>query len=351
MPGPTRPVIKAWQYSSTTGGLEKNLRLNPSVAIPNPKPDQYLVQVVAAALNPIDYKPAELPLVGRLAVRKPATPGLDFAGYLVASPSGSKLKRGQLVFGLTGTTPLAGGALSQLAITQTQQIVAVPEGVEDVTAFATIGVAGLTAYQTLVPHVKPGDRVFINGGSGGTGVFGIQIAKVLGCYVATTCSTANIELCQTLGADRVIDYKKESVVDTLKSVDDFDHVIDNVGSDTSLYWKCHEYTKPGALYIHVGGELSPAYVANGLRRRFLPGFLGGGKREARGFFAQPKPADLEQIVAWMVEGRIKPVIDSKFPFEQAPRALERLKTGRARGKIVVEVSSEPLKDLWPPARD
>jgi NADPH:quinone reductase-like Zn-dependent oxidoreductase len=299
--------------------------------------------VIATALNPVDYKPAEIPLIGRLIVPKPATPGIDFAGCIVTPASGSSLKRGQLFFGVAGVTYLAGGALSEFALTEKASAVALPDGVDPIDA-ATIGVAGLTAYQTIVPNVKKGDKVFINGGSGGTGVFGIQIAKAVGCYVATTCSTANVELCKSLGADEVVDYKKQSVVEALKaSGHRYDHVVDNVGADTTLYWRCHEYTTPRAVYVMVAGTPSLGFAAAVLKMKLWPGFLGGGKRKYESFFAKPKCEDLEQIGTWMKEGKVKPIIDQKFPFEKAPKAFEKLKTGRARGKIVVDIASETYR--------
>lgn len=339
-------TIRAWQYSSTKGGLDKNLKINPSAPLPKPNPDQHLVQVIATALNPVDYKPAEIPLVGRLIVHKPATPCIDFAGCIVTPATGSPFKRGQLVFGAAGTSPLAGGALSELTLTKKENTVALPDGVDPIDA-ATIGVAGLTAYQSIVPNVKKGDYIFINGGSGGTGVFGIQIAKAVGCHVTTTCSTANVELCKSLGAEEVVDYRKQSVVKALKaSGRKFDHVVDNVGSDFRLYYRCHEYTKPGAVYVMVGGTPSLGFAVDMLKVKLWPDFLGGGKRKFSGFFPKPKHEDLEQIGTWMMEGKVKPIIDQKFPFEQAPKAFEKSKTGRAKGKIVVDVASESYRKAW-----
>ncbi|KAK4986209.1 hypothetical protein LTR66_007935 [Elasticomyces elasticus] len=295
-------TIRAYQYSSTKGGLDKNLEINLSAPLPKPKPDQHLVQVIAIALNPVDYKPAEIPLVHRLAIPKPATPGIDFTGCIVIPATGSSLKRGQLVFGMSGTSPLAGGALSEYTITGKEGTVALPDGVDIIDA-ATIGVAGLTAYQSIVPAVKKGDNVFINGGSGGTGVFGIQIAKALECHVTTTCSTANVQLCKSIGADEVVDYKKQNVLETLKAIGHkFDHVIDNVGADLELYWRCHEYTKPQAVYVLVGGTPSFGFLVDMFKMMLWPGFLGGGKRKLVGFFAKPNCEDLNQIVTWVKEG-------------------------------------------------
>ncbi|KAJ9616650.1 hypothetical protein H2200_000369 [Cladophialophora chaetospira] len=335
--------MKAWQYSGTKGGLEKNLHLNKSAAIPTLKQNQHLVQVSAIALNPIDYKPAEFQLLSRLAIPKPATPGLDFVGYIVTPAAGSSLKPGQRVFGCTGTSPLAGGGLAEYAVCKTDQIAILPEGVDPESA-ATLPVASLTGYQTIVPYVKSGDKIFINGGSGGTGVFGIQIAKAVGCSVTTSCSTANVDLCKSLGADFVIDYKKQSVLEALKaSGHKFDHVVDYVGTDFELYWKCHEYTKPGAIYMNVAGHITLPYFWDSLLRKFWPSFLGGGKRKSQGFFTQAKPDQLLKITDWMKEGKVKTLVDERFSFDRVPDAFAKLKTGRAKGKILVEVSSEAFK--------
>ncbi|KIW88526.1 uncharacterized protein Z519_11095 [Cladophialophora bantiana CBS 173.52] len=332
-------VMRAWQYSCTKGGLEKNLRLNESAPVPQPSSDQHLVQVLATSLNPIDYKVAEIRFLSRFAIPKPATPGIDVAGYLVTPAAGSSLKPGQLVFGASGTTPWAGGGLAEYAISKEDQLVALPDGMDPILA-STVSVAGLTAYQSIVPHVKSGDRIFINGGSGGTGIFGIQIAKAVGCNVTTTCSSGNVELCKSLGADAVIDYKKQNVLEALKaSGHKFDHVVDNVAANFELYWKCHEYTRPRALFIVVGASISRAFIVDAILRKMWPAFLGGGKRKSVTFLTKAKPRDLEQIACWMKEGKVRAVIDEKFSFEQAPQALEKLKSGHARGKIVVEVSS------------
>lgn len=316
------------------------MQLNPSAPLPKPSPTQHLMRVIAAALNPVDHKPVEsLPLVKRLAAPGAATPGLDFAGVVVKPAEGSTVQTGDVVFGIAGPgTPFAGGALSEYAVSGEGNCVVVPAGLDAVDA-AAVGVAGLTAYQSILPHVQAGEKVFINGGSGGTGCFGIQIAKARGCYVATSCSGRNVELCRSLGADEVVDYTKGKVWMQLKKNGVlFDHVVDNVGNDAELYFKCHEYTKPTALYVMVGGSPSLGMFFGALDKKLRPALLGGGRRKYTGFFPHPAASDLTQIGAWMKEGKVKAVIDERFRFEEAPKAFERLKTGRARGKVVVDVT-------------
>lgn len=204
----------------------------------------------------------------------------------------------------------------------------------------TIGVAGLTAYQAIVPYVKKGSRVFVNGGSGGTGVFSIQIAKAVGCHVTTTCSTRNVELCESLGADDVIDYTQGPVLDQLKQRKSFDHVVDNVGYDFNLYWRAQDYSVPSAHWVFVGMAPNMACFSFLLKVRLIPSFLGGGKRKLVQIFAMPEGEQLDIIAGWMKEGKVKAVIDEKFDFEKGKEAMSRMKTGRARGKVVIEVNPE-----------
>jgi NADPH:quinone reductase-like Zn-dependent oxidoreductase len=350
-------MMRAWQYNKTTGGLANNLQLN-TVPLPQTTADQHLVQMQYVALNPVDYKPAEVALFSYLMIKKPATPGIDFAGRIVTPAPGSSLKPGQFVFGAAEINAFAGGALREYAASNVKGVAPAPEGMS-AKDLATICVAGETAYQSILPHVKAGDKIFvsttcgykadhtlivaqINGGSGGVGVFGIQIAKIAGCKVTTSCSTANVDLCKSLGADHVIDYRTENLVEALKKTGPYDHVVDNVGADWSLVWKAHEYTKPSAKLVGVGAELSLAILPRMLRLKLVPGFLGGAKRQHVGIFAEPRVSEMVEIANWMKEGKIKPMIDSEYAFEQTPEAFRKQKTGRARGKVVIEVGGENI---------
>ena len=181
-------TMRAWQWNTCTTTLESALTLNPSAPLPS-RPlaaGECLIRVHAASLNPVDYKLAELPIVGRMAIPKPATPGLDFSGVVAKAGSGSSLKVGQRVFGKLEPKQQL-GTLGEYIIGSKAGTVPLPEGVSFEEG-ATLGVCGLVTYQCLVRNVKKGDRVLVNGGSGGTGTFAVQIAKTLGCEVVTTCS-------------------------------------------------------------------------------------------------------------------------------------------------------------------
>lgn len=341
-------TMKAWQFSQTTGGIEKNLKLNNTAPLPpnanSLAADQVLVQVLSSTLNPVDYKFAQLPILGNLIIKKPASPALDFAGRVVASGANSKkvstedLKPGQLVFGKLDA-PTQYGTLAEYTIAPRSGCVPLPQGVSLDDA-ACIGTAALTAYQCIVPNIKSGDRVFINGGSGGVGSFGIQLAKVKGCYVATSCSSVNVELCKSLGADQVIDYKSKDIVAELKKMQKFDLIVDNVGTPSELYWQCHDFTHTGTKYVQVGGGLSLGEIYSLLSRMMWPGFLGGGKRPFQFLGTANNSDHLKEIAQWMAQGKVKALVDEVYGMEdKGPiRAFERLKTGRAKGKIVVKVA-------------
>ncbi|KAK3669700.1 hypothetical protein LTR78_010452 [Recurvomyces mirabilis] len=336
---PTIPsTMKAWQYTDVVGGLEKNLELK-SVPMPERKPNQHLVQVTWVSTNPVDYKPAEIGMINRFMIPKPATPGLDLAGRIVAPAAGSSLKAGDLVYGCTGQSIFAGGSLREYAIVaDSKAVVAAPEGVS-AKDLSTIGVAGVTALQSIKPFVKKGDKVFINGGSGGVGIFAIQLAKAYGLSVTTTCSTANVEFCRSLGADQVIDYKKENLVEALKKSGPYDHVVDNVGADYSLFFKVADFTKPAAKYAFVGATPSFGLVGN-LSRAALPRIMGGAGRKIVPITSVSLEKDLIEVADHIKSGQVKVFYDFEYTFENVRDAFARQKTGRARGKIVVQVNAD-----------
>jgi NADPH:quinone reductase-like Zn-dependent oxidoreductase len=334
-------IMQAWQFATTKGGIENNLRLNNSATIPQPKKDEHLVQVLAMSLNPMDHKPAEVRLVDRLAIPKPATPGHDFAGRIVRPAGGSPFKEGQMIFGAAGD-PFAGGALAEYAAVPSKGVSAVPESVSAIQA-AGVPMAGLTAYQSTVPFIKPGSRIFINGSSGGVGSFSVQFAKQAGAHVTASCSAASAELARSLGADEVVDYKKSSVLCQLqalaKEFGPFDLVVDNVGGNHELYWKMHTYTNPSAIYLYIGFGPSLSFFSFFIKASLLPGFLGGGKRKLQLLVPKLDQEHLDQAVNLVADGSVKVVIDGEYTMEQAVEAYRRLKSGRSKGKIVVQIGA------------
>ena len=327
--------MKAWLYTTTTNGLEKNLTLHPSARTPaTPGPSQLLIRVLSASINPADYKVPEMPIVSRVLVSKPASPGMDFAGRVVSTgPEVSGFESGQLVYGTTAI-PTQFGSLGEYMVVGKDNVAVLPEGVEPDQA-STVGIAAQTAYQSLVPYVSKGHRVFVNGGSGGCGIFAIQFAKVVGCHVTTTCSSRNVQFCKDLGADEVIDYTTEDVVGVLKGQGQvYDHVIDHIGLPENLYNESNSFLRPGKAFVQVGAA-SMSIFAN---RLVWPGFLGGGKRKYVIFMMKHKKEDIEQIGEWMGQGKVRAVIDSTYEFEDAVKAFEKLRTQRSKGKIVIHVS-------------
>ncbi len=173
------------------------------------------------------------------------------------------------------------------------------------------------------------------------GSFGIQIAKAEGRHVTVACSTANVTHCKSLGADEVIDYKTQNVLQALKdSPYKYDLVVDYVGNIRNLFWEADTYTSPDAKFVTVAVGHDLSFVRFVMATQCMPRFLSGAKRQHLTVFGHPDPESLSQIAKWMVEGKVKPVIDSKYKFENLREAYQRLKTGRARGKVILEVAPE-----------
>lgn len=202
----------------------------------------------------------------------------------------------------------------------------------------------MTAWQTIAPYVESGSKVLINGGSGGTGTFGIQIAKALGCTVTTTCSGANVQLCEDLGADEVIDYRSTDLIAELKKNhsnkdDQFDLLVDNVDTP-ALYWNSESYLKPEGRYIAIAGTIALSTMISMLQILYWPSWLGGGKRKSQFLLRRSDADDYAKVAELMREGKVKAVIEKVYPLEEAGDTFARLKSGRTKGKIVIEVGGE-----------
>ncbi|KAI8713995.1 PKS-ER domain-containing protein [Fusarium sp. LHS14.1] len=346
-------TMKAWRFRTAVGGAEKHMKLEDltfPASFHSLPPQSSLIRVSIVSLNPVDIKFAETPLVGPYLHPMPAIPGLDGVGHVVKTTD-STLHVGQLaMFRLLEKQPE--GALAEYVLVPSEGCVPVPDGVSLVQA-ATVGTCGVTACQAIAPFVskynplnhegKEPFKVFINGGSGGTGTFQIQIAKALGCYVVTSCSTPNVDLCKSLGADEVIDYRLGPVEDALQKMVQsgrsslFDLVVDNVDLPWRLYKASTHYMKPEGAYVQIGGDVSWQGIKELFCIKLLPTFLGGGSRQWEFLVMKTNREDAERVLGWMQGGKIRIPIDEEFGFHEVPDAYRRLKAGRTRGKIIVHV--------------
>ncbi|KAH7309798.1 hypothetical protein B0I35DRAFT_440643 [Stachybotrys elegans] len=337
----TASTMRAWQFASP-GSLAKTLKLVDSVPSPAPPTaaGQIVVKVLSASLNPADYKVADMGLITRAVIALPKVPSMDLSGKVTAVAADvTDVSVGDLI--MARVNPLkAQGALSDAVLLDRDHYTVVSP-TSDVDQVAGIPTTGLTAYQCIQPYVKAGDKVFINGGSGGLGTAAVQIAKILGCHVTTSCSTGKVSLCKELGADEIIDYKKQDVAEYLKKGgQQYKLVLDNVGSAIStLYHATRHYMVKDAHYIQVGGEFSLGGILDLLWAQVRPGFLGGGRSRYAYKATSQKRDDMAQLATWMAEGKLKVVIDSAFEFEDAVKAVEKLKEGSSTGKIIVHVNA------------
>ncbi|RGP61083.1 hypothetical protein FLONG3_10638 [Fusarium longipes] len=334
--------MRAAQWRTITNGIDRGLKLTIDARLPRgaqslPK-GHTLVKVAYVSVNHLDYKIAEMPL-GSMIFTKPVTPGLDYSGTIISTTL-QGFATGQRVFGRT-ELPI-GGTLAEYVVVGEKGLAAVPDGVSLRDA-ACVGICGTTNAQYLMPFLKPGDKVFINGGSGGVGTFAIQVAKALRCsHITTTCSASNANFCRALGADEIIDYKSEDVLEVLGNREEqFDLVYDTIFGTPDLYWQSQNYLKPEGSYICVGFPPTFQFLKTILSIKLLPRWLGGGKRIFKFQSVVANRQDFEQMVQWIKEGKIKVVIGEEFALEAADRAYARLKEGRTRGKLVVCVGGEP----------
>jgi NADPH:quinone reductase-like Zn-dependent oxidoreductase len=313
--------------------------------IPRPtlQPDELLVEVHAAGVNPIDnmiptgiFKPV-------VKMRLPATLGSDVAGVVVEVGSRvTRFKPGDAVF--ASVFDLDRGSLAEFVAVPERLAAPKPANLDFVQA-ASIPMVGLTSWQALTEHahVQPGQKVFVPAGAGGIGTFAIQLAKHLGARVGTTTSTANVPLVTGLGADEVVDYTQQAFETVLRG---YDVALGTLRGDTLE--KSLDILAPGGTLVSLVGPLDAAF-ARARRLNVVLAFVFGWmsrkiRRAARAhgvsysfLFARPDGGQLGAIGELLASQRLRPVIDKVFPFDEAKAALDYLARGRARGKVVVQV--------------
>ena len=302
---------------------------------PTPADDQLLVKVRAASVNPLDWHYVEgTPFVMRAlaaGLRKPKETqlGVDFAGTVEAvGKNVAKFKPGDEVFG--GRT----GAFADYVCVRESRAVALKPASITFEQAASVPIAAITALQALRDkgQIQAGQKVLINGASGGVGTFAVQIAKSFGAEVTGVCSTRNLDLVRSLGADHVIDYTKD---DFTKTDQPYDVLIDNVGNRSLS--ECRRALKPKGILVLVGGGganeqglIGP--IAKPIKAMLLSPFV---SQKVGMILAQLNHDDLAFLADLMQSGKVKSVIDRTYKLSDVPEAIKYVEQGHARGKVVI----------------
>jgi NADPH:quinone reductase-like Zn-dependent oxidoreductase len=326
------PHMKAVVY--TDYGSPDVLQIR-EIKKPAPNNDQVLVKVRAVSINPLDWHFIEgRPYIMRGmmgGMRKPKNPrlGVDYSGTVEAvGKNVTQFKPGDEVFGNKI------GAFAEYLCPRADRAVAMKPANITFEQAAGIPVAGLTALQGLRDHgkVQPGQKVLINGASGGVGTFAVQIAKNLGAEVTGVCSGRNADMVRSLGADHVIDYTKE---DFTKSDERYDVILDNVGTQPLSGFR--RVLKPNGILVMVGGGgpndgkwVGP--MARPIKAMLMSPFT---SQKMGMMLAEPNQKDLNLVAEMMESGKLKSVIDRTYPLSQIREAMTYLEQGHARGKVII----------------
>ena len=303
------------------------------VDLPLPGPGDVLVKVGAASVHPGDYfvmtgKPYVLRLVFGLRRPRHGIPGRDFAGVVAAvGKHVTAVRPGDEVFGWS-----TAGTLAEYACVPADHVAPVPVGTSLVEA-AAVPTSALTALQAMrdVAKVRPGQTVLITGASGGVGSFAVQIAKALGAEVTGVCSTRNVDLVRSLGADHVVDYTR---TDFTRAESRYDVILDNVEAQPLAAVR-RALTPAGTLIPNSGrGGRWLGPLARIVRARVLSGFT---RQHLKPFASVEKPRDLLTLADLLTTGQVTPVIDRTYPLEEAADALCHVGAGHTRGKVVVTI--------------
>jgi NADPH:quinone reductase-like Zn-dependent oxidoreductase len=314
-----------------------NLKLE-NVEKPVPTDDQILVRVRAASINPYDWHfiegtPKIIRLMG-VGLRKPKDTrvGVDFAGTVEAvGKNVTQFKPGDNVFGGRG------GAFAEYVCRRAEGAVALKPASITFEQAASVNIAGITALQAIRDKgkVQPGQKVLINGASGGVGTFAVQIAKSYGADVTGVCSTRNVDLVRSLGADHVIDYTKE---DFTKSGQKYEVILDNVGVGHSLSEFRRILTPKGKYVLIGGGGANEQGFLGGLARALKALVFSKFVNQEMGMMmADANQKDLTLLGDMMQSGKLKPVIDRTYKLSEVPQAIRYLEEGHARGKVIISV--------------
>lgn len=330
----TRSAVKTTMraFSLPRYGSPDVLRLG-DVAAPVLADDRVLVRVVAVSVNPVDWHTMRgQPFLVRLSdgLRRPKSSqlGADVAGVVEAVGSAvTSVRVGDQVFGMSFGTFAEYVAVSEAAVVPKPANLGFEEA-------AAVPVAAITALQGLRDRgrLRPGQRVLVNGASGGVGTFAVQLARVLGAASVTgVTSTGNIELVRSIGADAVVDYTRD---DFTRSGDRYDVIFDGVGNRSLSDFR--RVLAPGGTVVLCGAG---SHRRMGPVLRFLEGVVRTrtSRQTFMPFLAHGDTDDLRYLAGLLEAGTIRPVIDRRYPFAELPEAIRYIEAGHARGKVVVSL--------------
>ncbi|MFE9997728.1 NADP-dependent oxidoreductase [Streptomyces avermitilis] len=307
--------------------------------------DDILVQIHAASVNPLDLRLRDGDFKAFLPYRLPLILGNDLAGVVVQVGSAvTRFAVGDEVYARPDKDRI--GTFAELIAVHQDDVAAKPATLTMEEA-ASLPLVALTSWQALVEraHVLPGQKVLIHAGSGGVGTIAVQLAKQLGAHVATTASTAKADLMRELGADVVVDYKKQAFETVLHG---YDVVLDTLGGETLE--KSLQVLKPGGKVISIAGPPDPAFArelgAKPILRLAMSALSFRTRRRAKRrkvtysfLFMKASGDQLRELTPLIDTGKIRPVVDRVFPFAETRQAMEYVEKGRAKaGKVVVAMT-------------
>lgn len=312
--------MKAAKYNKY-GGTDV-IEIN-EVAKPAPGKGQVLVEVYAASINPIDWKIREGYLKDFAPLNFPVTIGGNFSGVVVGLGKGvSEFKIGDEVYGQSIVLNGGSGSIAQFCVSNEDNTARKPQNTNHIES-ASLPLAGVSALQGIEQHInlQKGQKILIQGGAGGIGTIAIQIAKSAGAYVATTVSSKDVEYVKNLGADEVIDYKKEKFEEMLR---EYDGVFDASGGDFSE--DTLKVLKKNGIFVSMAGQVDEA-----LAKKYDVRVV----RQSTDTTTQ----NFNRLRELVEKGVVKPQVDRVFPLEQTREAFEYQETGHPRGKVVIKIKN------------
>ncbi|WP_329126359.1 NADP-dependent oxidoreductase [Streptomyces sp. NBC_01465] len=315
--------------------------------VPDPQvgPDDVLVKIHAAGVNPLDIRIRNGDFKAFMPYRLPLVLGNDLAGTVAqVGASVTRFAVGDDVYARPDKDRI--GTFAEL-VSVHQDDLALKPATLTMPEAASLPLVALTAWQALAEraHVQSGQKVLIHAGAGGLGSIAVQLAKALGAHVATTVSTAKVDLVRDLGADEVIDYRTQDFEELL---DGYDVVLDSLGGDNLA--KSLRVLKPSGIAISVAGPPDPAFArelgANPVLRLAMTALSARTRRQAKRLgvtysflFMKASGVQLRELTPLIDTGKIRPLVDRVFPFDETLQAMEYVEKGRAKaGKVVVSMA-------------